>query len=201
MGTEHLMQAMTAEAEAQCAAVLDAARAGAEALEAAARNAAEERRRTALDALSRQNAVLEAQARDRAEAEAARNAFSVQDRLVREAMDLAGGLLAEKARTDGFGDVLEKLATEALALAEPGCPVTVRVPARHAGRAAAALRGANRADARVASDDAPQDGVVIEADDGSFRISNTLSMRLMQRAPEAHTLAHLRFFPKTGGRT
>jgi len=194
MSTERFLEAMTAESRRQCAVILDAARKTAADRVDAARNAAMERRRRAIEDLARQHAGLEAQTRDQAAAEASRNAFMIRHTLVRESIAAAHERLRKMAEHPDFAETILILLQESLQLADKTIPLIIRVPLMFQGVVMEFLSRNGLNDMQVVSQDAPVDGVIVLAEDGSFRIYNTLTLRLTRNVQKASALAYQRFF-------
>ncbi len=194
MSTERFLEAMTAETRRQCAAIIEAAQNTAAERIDAANAAVAERRREALETLAARHARLEAQTRDQATADASRNTFMVRNILVNECIAAAHERLIKIAESPDFAGIILLLLQESLQFADEPVPVTVRVPARFEDAVKAFLNGNGLHDVQVVSQDAPVDGVVIQADDGSFRVYNTLALRLKQNVKKASALAYRRFF-------
>lgn len=191
---ERFLEAMTAEAHRQSTALRADARAEAERLRQRARMETDRQRGDALQALERKHALLEAQVRDRAAAEAARKTFAMHSGLVREVLDNVADRIMQWSREPDFAPVLLRLLQEALDMTESTDALTVRAPERHADAVHAFLQELNRHNIQTAFENAPDDGVLVETRDGSLVISNTLTQRLRQREAAASALAYRRLF-------
>lgn len=194
MSTERFLEAMTAETRRQCTAIIEASQNTAAERIAAANAAAAERRREALEALAVRHTRLEAQTRDQATAEASRNTFMVRNVLVNESIAAAHERLIKIAESTDFTETILLLLQESLPLADEPVPITVRVPALFQDTVTEYLKRNGFHDVQVVSQDAPVDGVVLQANDGSFRVYNTLTLRLKQNMKKASALAYRRFF-------
>jgi vacuolar-type H+-ATPase subunit E/Vma4 len=194
MSTERFLEAMTGEARRQCASIVDASRNGAAERIAAAHTAAAERRKQAVEALACRHAGLEAQMRDQAAAEASRNSFMTRHTLVQESVAAAHERLNQMAEHPDFAETILVLLQESLRLADDAIPIIIQVPDLFQSTVKEFLNRSGINDAQVVSQDTPVDGVIVLAKDGSFRISNTLTLRLKQNAQKASALAYQRFF-------
>ena len=194
MSTERFLEAMTAEARRQCAAILEASQNTAADRIAAAHTAAAERRKQSVEALARRHAGLEAQTRDQAAAEVARNTFMARNTLVRESIAAAHERLNQMAERPDFAETILVLLQESLRLADEAIPIIIQVSALFQSAVKEFLNRSGLNDTQVVSQDTPVDGVIVLAKDGSFRISNTLTLRLKQNTQKASALAYQRFF-------
>ena len=192
MGAEALLETMSRKAAAECDAILADARSKAGRILAEARDEAAGQVQEALAEARREAAGQLEDARKRAIAEAERSAMTHREQVADVILEKAREALARMAEQPDFGGVVIRLLEESLGHAPE--TVEVRVPPGHAAACEAWLASKGRAAAAVVEDPHLRDGVAVSDDARTFRVTNTLSMRLAKAHDAARRLAISRLF-------
>ena len=179
---QSLFETMARRTDQRCEEIVAEARREAERILDDGRRQAEEYRSTALDDLRVQ---LEREAQpeqDRIRVEIGRRRRLERYRIVDDMLTRVRQSLDRVAEGETFGEIIEKLLQEAVeaAVQEGGNDLLAAVPARHIVRCREWLRTAECARGVAVGIDPEAglvDGVIVRDRIGTFRITNTLSMR------------------------
>lgn len=178
MALDVLLQAIAEDGDAEARQILDAARAEADAIRAAADVRAAQRTTDAC-------AAREAELRAELEAQGARTRNEARVQVLLARVRFLDRVFAEtEARLPGIlegsaPEALVSLCQEALEFFAPGA---ARIRCR--GALSRKLTGGALGDVAVVADDTVPEGVIVESIDGSSRVDNTLGARLRRRRPE-----------------
>ncbi len=193
-----LIEAMSRETDDSCKAIIAEAQAKANVLMEDARREAARRRETALAEARRKLDDLVRIGLDRAKAQAARVSLETEDEIVAEINKHVHEALIQIAAGPGFREVLLSLLTQAMARTTDG-KVIVHAPQAHAAACADWLKAHGFMTADVQPSSEITDGVLIEDQARSYRITNTLSRRYERMASDARRFAVSQLFGERAG--
>jgi vacuolar-type H+-ATPase subunit E/Vma4 len=200
-----LLETMSQLAEQRRGEILAEAQKEADAICAAAEEECGKRREAALSGARGAMAEQVRQARERAAAEAEKQALVMQEVVVDEILERVEVQLAQVAERTDFASVLRTLLREAVedATAERGeaesGEFVVYAPAAHARSCEEWLHEMGVAGAEIEEDASLRDGVMVEDRSHTYRIVNTLSGRYARIREEARALCLRRLFGERSG--
>ena len=194
-----LLEAMSQQVARDCEAIRDAARLDAERFEAEAKAAAEKRREDALAGLDGELGRAADQSRRRAEAEAHMVVLTAKDTVVDEIMGEIARDLAQIASREDFPAVLDALLAEVLADAPKDAHVLV--PAAHEDHCRRWLEEHGHAGATVVPSKDLVDGIAVQDEARTFRVTNTLSTRMAKQTDALRKRCLEILFPGGAGGT
>ena len=180
MAIESLLEALGEEGDVEAKRVVEEARAEAARIEAEAASRVAARTADAVAARERELAAEGDAGKARLRHEGAVGILHARNRLLERVFDTASAAFPHALDLPAHEGALQGLIAEALAFV-PEVPVIVRCRPGLAARALALV--ASLGNVRVESDASLPEGVVVEAEDGSVRIDNTLADRLRRLRP------------------
>jgi len=175
MATPGIFNLMTQQIGAEREQALAAAAAEAERVRASARERAAQKRDAALAAVRAEISASAQRSRERAEAEAEMVALTTKDTVTDELLAQVKDELKRHVRSADFPSTLDALLAELLADA-PANGI-VLVPAAHEAHCRAWLENNGRGGMTVRPSAEVTDGVAVEDEAHTFRVTNTLSTR------------------------
>ncbi len=193
MSTSSLLETMTREVEHKCARILDSAREEEACLLAAAREGVVRRRDKAVRAAETELAKMAQHARERAEAEAEMVVLTTKDTITDEILASVAEKLGRIVPTPEFPAILEALLAEAL-LDAPGAEV-VLAPTAHVDHCRDWLAANGHGKLEVQGRDSLVDGIALQDRACRFRVTNTLSARLVNQEGRLRKLCITRLLP------
>ncbi|MBI5093841.1 MAG: V-type ATP synthase subunit E [Candidatus Hydrogenedentes bacterium] len=183
MAGQDLFETMRSQTQAECESRLAEARRAAEDIRAAARRQADVRQaesraavQTELDHLARHGRMI-------AEAEAEKATLAMENDVVEEILAGVRQSLEQLAKSPEFGPVVEALLAEVMADADPG--VVALAPPAHVELCRRWLQSHGHAGVTVEASQEVWDGVAIQDNRKSYRVTNTLSSRCTKLEGEA----------------
>ncbi|MBI1320097.1 MAG: hypothetical protein GC168_14295 [Candidatus Hydrogenedens sp.] len=175
MASPAILNVMTQQIDAEREQVLATAAAEADRVRESARERAAARRESALAAAKTELSQLAQRSRERAEAEAEMVALTTKDTVTDELLAQVKDALKQHVRSDQFPATLDALLAELMA----GAPSNgvVLVPPAHEAHCRAWLDNNGHGGMTVRASAEVADGVAVEDEAHTFRVTNTLTTR------------------------
>jgi vacuolar-type H+-ATPase subunit E/Vma4 len=196
--TPALFDTMAQEVQADCDRRLGEARREAERILAEGRRVADQEYARGIETTREEISLADRRERQRLDAEHDKAFLAVQHKVVEEVLARVGEEIRRLSQAPDFGAVLEALLAEILAEVR-GKKLDVLAPPAHADRIAAFLQERGRGELRVIPWASLTDGVAVQDRRRTYRVSNTLSGRLVAIQDEARKRCQARLFAKREG--
>ena len=196
--TPALFDTMAQEVQADCDRRTAEAHQEAERILSEGRRVADQEYARAVDATRTEIDLANRRERQRLDAEHTKAFLAVQHQVVEEVLGRVRDEMARIAQAPDFGPTLEALLDEILAEVR-GRDLDVLIPTAHADRIGPYLERLGRTDLRVVPWPALTDGVAVQDRRRTFRVSNTLSGRLVATQDDARRRCQAQLFEKKEG--
>jgi vacuolar-type H+-ATPase subunit E/Vma4 len=189
-----LLDLMTQQVARQREEILAQAQAQAEAIREGAHEEASQRRAQAVEAVRQDVAAAEERTRERAETAADMRIKTTKDAVTEEVLREATEELERIASSSRFPAILTALLDEILV--EAPQEGTILAPAEHVAAVQEHLKARGRAGLHVEPARYLRDGIAVQDEGRTFRITNTLSSRFDRRREAARKLVLNRLFDR-----
>lgn len=189
-----LIELMGAAAQEERKQILETSAAEAATIRSEAKALAARRREQALSQCDRELSEDVQRAAERAEAEAYMVELTAKDRITDEVLDAVRAKLSQMAGSPDFLPILEALLEELL----PEAPENgvLLAPSAHVDAVRGWVEARQRGDLRVEGQPGLKDGVSVQDEGRSYRVTNTLAARLARQESALRKLCQVQLQPE-----